>query len=201
MNRLALSAVLATSLLGSGCDSVDSEAEARIAYLGVDNIVSKALALGFAGFNAASSANIPPQSDNGDEEGTITASGQVDQGASDNKGMRLDIALADYDDGPVDDPETDEEEEYRMVYDTADGAPLDLDLSLKNIPNGTLSGTLAGKVLVTGDLEGELTLAITFSGTLEEGDGGEVVRTAGSTDVSGTATNGGGGVFEIDTTL
>ena len=48
----------------------------------------------------------------GEVRGTITITGQVDQGASDNKGMRLSVALVEYSDGPIDDPETEEEEEF-----------------------------------------------------------------------------------------
>ena len=54
--------------------------------------------LGFAGFNAASSANIPPQMTTGDVAGTLTVTGQVDQGASSNKNMRLVEALVGYQD-------------------------------------------------------------------------------------------------------
>ena len=52
------------ALLGAGCgddDEIDSDEEARRAYLGLDGSIEKSLALGFAGFNAASSANISPQ--------------------------------------------------------------------------------------------------------------------------------------------
>ena len=139
------------------CGDVGSEEDARIAYLGVDNVVTKALALGFAGFNAASSANIPAQSDDGDESGTIDVTGQVDQGASANKGMRLQVALADYSDGSIDDPQTEDSvEKIAIVYATADGAPLALDLQLRDIPTGTLTGTLAGTVTMSGDIEGDL---------------------------------------------
>ncbi len=52
----------------------------RRAYLGLGKSVGQSLQLGFAGFNAASSANIPTQSANGDVAGTLAISGQVDQG-------------------------------------------------------------------------------------------------------------------------
>jgi hypothetical protein len=203
MRRIGL--LLALFLLnGCACGTaVDSDAEARIAYLGVDGIVSRTLALGFAGFNAADSANIPAQTDDGDEEGTITIGGQVDQGASDNKGMRLDVALVEYLDGPIDDPETEEEEEFLIVYDTAEAEPLAVDLSLRNIPDGTLEGTLIGRVIMTGDLEGGLDLSLTFTGEIEEDEDnpGDTLRSPGTTTVIGTATNDGGGVFAIDTEI
>jgi hypothetical protein len=50
-----------------GCGGgVSSEEQAQRAYLGLDKSIGKALVLGFAGFNAASSANISPQSTSGD---------------------------------------------------------------------------------------------------------------------------------------
>lgn len=202
--RIAVVAVIALGSLlapSCACGDVGSEQDARIAYLGVDDVVTKALALGFAGFNAASSANIPPQSDTGKESGTIDVTGQVDQGSSDNKGMRLQVALAEYSDGAIDDPETEgAEEEIAIVYATADGAPLALAMQLRDIPTGTLSGTLAGTVTMQGDLEGDLELSISFSGTIEDDGGGGTQRVVGSTEVSGTATSA-KGAFDVDTEI
>lgn len=181
------------------CDGVGSEEEARIAYLGIDTVIVRALALGFDGFNAADSANIPAQSADGAESGTIGVTGQVDQGSSDNKGMRLDVALVEYSDGTIDDPATDDEEELAIVYATADGAPLEVDLSLRDIPTGTLEGTLEGTVLMEGDLAGELQVSLSFAGEIEEA-AGDTRRVEGSTDVTGTATSE-AGTFEIDTTI
>src|SRR5688572_6436470 len=82
-------AVLSMGSAGCSSDDVDSDEEARRAYLGLDESIAKALPLGFDGYNAASNANIPPQSTTGDAAGTLTVTGQVDKGASDNKGMRL----------------------------------------------------------------------------------------------------------------
>jgi aryl-alcohol dehydrogenase-like predicted oxidoreductase len=69
--------------------------------LGLDNAVEKSIKLGFDGFDSASSANISPQTANGDEHGTLTITGQVDQGASANKGMRLRVGMVAYNDGPL----------------------------------------------------------------------------------------------------
>src|SRR5690606_6879488 len=91
---------------------------ARRAYLGLDTSIEKALTLGLQGFNAASSANISPQSTDGDETGLITVTGQVDQGASANKGMRLFVQLEEYSDGPVVIVEEDTELSIDIVYDT-----------------------------------------------------------------------------------
>ena len=83
----------------AGCGGgVDSDAAARAAYLGLDDMVEEAMNLGFDGFNAATSANIPEQSAMGDESGTLVVTGQVDQGSSPNKEMRLRAALTDYQD-------------------------------------------------------------------------------------------------------
>jgi hypothetical protein len=191
---------VALAVGGCNCGQVASEDQARVAYLGVDKVVSKSLALGFAGFNAATSANIPAQSDTGDASGTIDVTGKVDQGSSDNKGMRLETALAGYSDGKLDDPTTDEKEEIDITYDTKDGAPLALDLSLRNIPDGTFDGTLAGTVAMTGDLEGDLDLDVAFDGTIHDAGGGVTERVAGSTHVTGTAKSANGS-FDIDETL
>lgn len=200
---IAMLVIAATAVLSSACGGqVASEQEARIAYLGVDQVVSKVLALGFAGFRAASSANIPTQSDDGDESGTIVVDGQVDQGSSDNKGMRLDVALDEYSDGTIDDPETDGDDEIAIVYATAEDAPLDVDLDLRDFPDGTLEGSLSGVVVMSGDLEGDLELSITLAGEIEEDpdSAGDTIRVVGSTEVTGTASNA-NGTFDIDTTI
>src|SRR5258708_4492138 len=64
--------------------AVQSEADARAAYLGLDPSIDRAIGLGFDGFNSASSANISPQTGKGALAGTLTVTGQVDQGASPN---------------------------------------------------------------------------------------------------------------------
>lgn len=187
---------------GCACGDVGSEEDARIAYLGVDQVVVKSLALGFAGFNAATNANIPARSEDGDESGSIDVTGQVDQGASDNKGMRLDVVLEGYSDGTIDDPETDDDDKIAITYSTADGDPLVVDLQLRDIPDGTLEGTLVGTVLMEGDLEGELALDVAFSGTIveDEDNPGETLREDGTTEVNGTAESQNGS-FDIDTTI
>ncbi|WAS91814.1 hypothetical protein [Nannocystis punicea] len=72
--------------------------------------MDRALKLGFDGFNAASSANIPEQSEPGEAAGLMVVNGKVDQGSSANKGMRLEVSLADYSDGLI-------EGVYDVVYD------------------------------------------------------------------------------------
>jgi hypothetical protein len=185
------------------CGGVASEEQARIAYLGMDTVITRTLALGFDGYNAADSANIPPQSADGDESGEIDVSGTIDQGASDNKGMRLEVALSEFSEGPIDDPKTDEEEEIAIVYDTAEGKPLVCEMKLRGIPDGTLEdGTFKGTVKMTGDLEGEVDIDVTFSGELEEDPDtvGGTRRKEGTTEVTGTATSD-AGEFDIDTTI
>src|SRR3569833_1676868 len=81
-------------------DSVDSNEQARRAYLGLDPSVEKSLNLGFAGFNAATSANIPVQMGSGAAPGTLVISGQVDQGSSANKEMHQNKNMTTYSDGP-----------------------------------------------------------------------------------------------------
>lgn len=186
--HLALFSVVLSLGLGLGCGSgVSSDEQARRAYLGLDASIDKAISLGFDGFNAASSANIPPQMTTGLTSGTLAVSGQVDQGASANKGMRLSEAMVNYsDDG-------------KLIYDTAASASPALTMQLKNIPNGTLDGTLAGAFAMTGELAGSVVLSITFSGTLQPGAGSKVERKPGSTHIVGTATSG-NGTYQVDVT-
>lgn len=176
----------------SGGGSVNSNEQARQAYLGLDESIDKAITLGFKGFNAAQSANIPTEQTTGDLSGTMTVTGQVDQGVSANKQMRLLETLTNYSDTDA-----------GIIYDTnsdagTDGAPANLDMSLQGIPTGTLSGSLDGTYGMSGALKGLVTLQVTFNGQLQQGDAG-VERKPGSTHITGTATSG-TGVYQIDIT-
>src|SRR5688500_20391968 len=111
----ALPIVLLGVCVGCSDVGVDSDEEARRAYLGLDKSIEKSLNLGFTGFNAATSANISPQAGTGDAAGSLTITGQVDQGSSDNKGMRLYVAMVDYEDGNID---IGEEEDINIGQDT-----------------------------------------------------------------------------------
>ena len=84
-------------------EDIDSDEAARRAYLGLDGSIGKSITLGFTAFNVSTSANIVPQMTTGTAPtvpGPSAITGQVDQGASANKGMRLYIAMVDYSDGP-----------------------------------------------------------------------------------------------------
>src|SRR4051812_25187494 len=117
MRNLVYASLLVLTVGCGGDDDVDSDEQARRAYLGLDDSIAKSITLGFQGFNAASSASIDPQTTAGTKAGTITVTGKVDQGSSANKGMRLDVGMVGYDDGDVvinDDGDT-----VHIVYDTA----------------------------------------------------------------------------------
>lgn len=191
-------ALLVASLLLSACtsDSIDSDEQARRAYLGLDPSIEKSITLGFAGFNDASSANIPTEMTAGDLTGTLAVAGQVDQGSSNNKGMRLALTLVAYSDGPFE-IDTDHHT-MNVTYDTA--TPPALDMQLKNIPTGTLDGTLAGTYQLSGDLGGDVVLMLTITGALADGGNGTVIRAPGSTTITGTATQG-DGVYNVNVTL
>lgn len=187
----ALVILLVTASVAAGCgNQVSSEESARAAYLGLDLAVEKAMILGFDGFNAATSANIDPQSTTGADSGTITVTGQVDQGASANKGMRLNVQLVEYSDAV-------DSEEIQITYETRDDALPALTLQLRNIPSGTLSGTLVGTFHMTGELAGTVTLNLSFSGNIEPDGAGGVRRVPGSTTVTGTATSS-YGTYAVD---
>jgi len=188
--RLLLGLTLMLPLACSDDDGVSSEEKARRAYYGLDKMIDKAMDLGFQGFNAASSANIPAQNGNGDLSGTITVDGKVDQGSSDNKNMTLNLTLVEYSDTTL--------VEQPLVYDTAPPLPI-LTLSLKKIPNGTLDGTLNGTFDMTGELEGVVALALTIAGQLEPdpADATKVRRKPGTVTVTGTASSP-YGTFAVD---
>lgn len=190
-------ALVGTSVATSGCsDGVNSDRQAEQAYLGLDRSIIKSLQLGFDGFNAAQSANIAPQQDPGDLSGTLTVQGQVDQGASDNKGMRLTVGMVDYSDGPV---TAGDKEPVDIAYRTEADLALQprLNLTLRNIPAGTLTGTLTGSFVMEGDLDGEVTLNLTLTGELESNGAGGTRRKEGQTSIVGSATSG-GDTFEVD---
>ena len=177
-------ALLTLSLALAACgDGVSDEESARRAYLGLESAIDKSINLGMAGYNSASSANIAPQATQGGLSGTLTVNGQVDQGTSPNKGMRLTTTFVDYSDDVT-------ELEEDITYDTPDAAALPaLVFSLRDIPNGTYSGTLMGKVKMSDGLEGDVTLALTFSGQIQESGAGtgDIQRVPGSTTITGTA--------------
>lgn len=194
--RHALVGALALVSLASCGNSVDSDEAAAAAYLGLDLAIAKSLQLGFDGFNAASSANIAEQTTTGDVMGTLAVNGQVDQGASANKGMRLTLTMVEYQDVP----ETDED--VLVVYETDPAAPPALTLMLRSIPDGTIDGTLVGDFLMEGDIGGVVTLNLTIAGEIEPDptDSARVRRVAGSIRVTGTATSG-YGTFTVDVTI
>jgi hypothetical protein len=198
MRRALIASLL---LVASACadddEGVSSDEEARRAYLGLDESIDKALNLGMQGFNMASSANIDPQSTAGDVSGTITVSGQVDQGASANKEMRLFVELVEYSDGPA---VRVEDDDIDIVYETDPASLPALDLSLRDIPDGTFTGTLLGTYHMHGDLEGDVTLDLMMDGEIEDDGSGGIVRTLGTTHVHGTATAG-DGIYEVDLTI
>ncbi|HUS30041.1 MAG TPA: hypothetical protein VMZ53_16155 [Kofleriaceae bacterium] len=200
--------LVASTAACGGDDEIDSDEQARRAYLCLDGSIQKSIDLGFAGFSAASSANIPEQTGAGDVAGTIKVNGQVDQGSSNNKGMRLNVGMVGYDDGPVEyNPDHDK---VHVVFDTATTVADQpyLSLQLKNIPSGTLDGTLTsnssmhGIYTLSGDIQGTLTLNLTIAGPIMAGSGNVItVRVPGMTTVTGTATNSDGGVYNISITI
>jgi hypothetical protein len=195
MKKLSLSVLSALVFAACG-GGVDSDEAAEAAYLGLDRMLGKSLALGFDGFNAASSANIPTQTTMGDITGTLTVSGQVDMGASDNKGMRLLLDVVAYRD------EIPPDTTIVITYATADCVPANLDLNLRGIPDATLTGTLVGTFYMEGDIDGDVDLNLTITGMTEADPdvADNIRRVAGSTTVTGTATSG-YGVYDVNVTL
>lgn len=194
--------ILTTTVVAAACgsDDIDSDEQARRAYLGIDPSIEKSLALGFAGFNSAQSANISPQMATGTGTGMLTITGQVDQGASANKGMRLYVGMVTYSDGKV--TINDKGDTITITYDTSTDMLMQpfLSLSLRNIPDGTFTGTLMGTYHMTGDLEGDATVNLMLSGQIQSNGSGGTVRKPGSTMVTGTATSG-DGTYNVNVTI
>jgi hypothetical protein len=194
------------ALAACSSDEVDSDEQARRAYLALDGSIIKSINLGFQGFNAATNANIDAQATTGTKAGNLTITGQVDQGVSTNKEMRLYVAMVAYDDGDV--AYNEDGDTVHVVFDTSTDMTMQpyLDLKLANIPNGTLTGSLTpntnmtGVYKLSGDLKGTLAINVTISGMLMAGNGTEVLRVPGSTTIMGTATNSDGGVYDINVT-
>ena len=180
----------------SACSSssVNSTEQAKQAYLGLDESIDKAITLGFKGYNDSTNANIPPETAPGDVSGTMTVTGQVDHGVSVNKVMNLQEQLTTYADTDA-----------GITYDTSadsgtDGALAALGMTLANVPNGTMNGSLDGTYGMTGALKGLVTLQVTFTSDLQPGAGDAgVERKPGTTHITGTATSG-SGVYQIDIT-
>src|SRR3974390_657966 len=189
MRSTPIIALGALTLLGAfaACGGgVSSTGDAQKAYMGLDPSVDKAISLGFAGFNSATSANIAPQADGG-SSGTMTVTGQVDQGASANKGMRLFDALSNYsDDGQI-------------KYTTDQAAPPALTINLRGIGSstGTLDGSLNGSFMMAGALTGQVSLALTFAGQIDTAADGGVSRSPSTTHITGTATSP-AGTYPVD---
>lgn len=185
----------------SGCGkSLNSDEKARLAYIGLDKSVQKSLTLGFAGFNAASSANIPAQSGTGDARGTLTITGQVDQGTSNNKNLRLKIGMDAYSDGKAQIPGDDQAVSLTYATSADTASQPDLTLQLKNMPDGTYAGTLVGAFTMSGDLEGDVTINLTLSGQIQDDGTGKVVRKAGTTTITGTAVSP-DGTYQVNVSL
>ena len=197
-------ALLLSLLLVAACsdEAIDSDEEARRAYLGLDASIEKSLNLGFAGFNAADSANIDPQAGTGDAAGALTITGQVDQGSSANKEMRLHVGMVAYSDGVLTVATDDGDVEVDLTYDTS-VTPTEqpyLHLSLRDVPDGTFTGELTGVYHLAGDIEGDVELSLTMTGEIMDAGGGVVARVPGTTTVTGTATSG-DGHYDVNVTL
>jgi hypothetical protein len=200
MRRLSFSlACAAVLLLACGEGEVSNEHNARQAYLGLDAAIDRAMQLGMAGYNAATSANIPDQTGEGDASGTMVVGGKVDAGVSANKEMELVVALDDYSDGALEDEDGGA---LHIVYQTDEDDLPALGLSLRNMPNGTFTGTFRGRFSMEGDLEGEVTLDLAVSGEIEEvpESDGDIRRKRGTITVTGTATSR-YGTSEVDVSL
>lgn len=185
--RLALVLVAAACGCSSG-EAPTVNTQAMEAYLGLDSSIEKALDLAFVGMNRAATANIAPETAAGDAKGKLVVMGQVDQGTSSAKTIRVDAIYNGYsDDGDT------------LYASDADSPPL-LALELNGLPYGTLSGTFLGQFTMSGLFVGPLTVELTFDGQLQpSGNLGAVARVMYSTHLHGTAVSD-YGTYAVDFT-
>lgn len=185
--RLALFLVAAACGCGSG-DAPTVNTQAMEAYLGLDSSLDKALNLAFAGMNSAATANIAPETVAGDVKGKLVVMGQVDQGTSSSKTIRVDTLYNGYsDDGDT-------------FYATDAAAPPLLALELTRVPYGTLSGSFLGVFTMSGLLVGPLTVELALDGQLQPaGNAGGIARVMYSTHIHGTAVSD-YGTYAVDFT-
>ena len=191
--------VLPLALVCAACSGVDSDEKAHRAYLALDQSIVRTLNLGFQGFNMATATTIAPQTAEGNHGGTLTVDGAIETSGS-NKTLRLNVAMVGYDDGDV---LINDNDTVHVEFDTATDATMlpHLDLMLAtNTFTGTLdaNASMTGLYQMRGDLSGTLELDVMISGYTMIGNGTE--RVPGTTQIVGTATNGDGGVFDINVT-
>src|SRR5947209_8725218 len=136
-----LSSVLLFAACGNN-DSVNSNEQARRAYLGLDKSISKSLTLGFTGYAAASSANIPTETTTGDAAGMLTITGKVDQGNPNQASMTLDVGMTGYSDGDV--VVNDKGDKIQVTYATSTDTTMQpvLGLKLNASAGNSITGTL-----------------------------------------------------------
>jgi hypothetical protein len=198
-SQIAFMAVILSAGCGDGNgNAVNSNDQARRAYLGLDKSISKSLALGFMGYNAATNANIPTESAAGDASGTLTVTGHVDQGNPNQVSMGLSVAMTMYSDGKI--AFDDMGDTINLTYATSAAALPSLSLKLNASAGNTLTGSLTGDYTMSGDLQGNVTLNLQIDGKFS-GTAPNVMRVAGSTKVTGTAVNSSGGTYTVNTTI
>ncbi len=189
----------AIAACSSDSTSVDSTTQARRAYLGLDQSISKSLQLAFQGYDAATNANIPAQMTAGAKTGMLVIGGKVDSGTCSQLSMSLDVGMTNYSDGPFKDGSTTLNVTYATSTDTT-MQPV-LGIKLNGSAGNTISATLVGDYTMTGDLKGTVTLDLMINGTYSGTCPNAVMRVAGSTTVTGTAVNSSGGMYTVNVTI
>lgn len=198
MRNIAWILLLALAACGSD-NSVDSNTQAKRAYLGLDKSISKSLQLAFAGYDAATNANIPTQMANGDKTGMLVIGGKVDSGNCSQLSMGLDVGMTNYSDGAFMDGNT----TLNVTYATSTDVTMQplLSIKLNGSSGNAINATLMGDYTMTGDIKGTVTLDLTITGTFSGTCPSAVMRVPGSTTVSGTAVNSSGGMYSVNVTI
>ena len=187
------------SLLAA-CSGESADEAARRTFLALDQSLAKTLNLAFQGYNVATTSSVAPQTTDGNHGGTLTIQGTVDKSSA-TKTMQLTVLMVGYNDGDV--LYNDSGDTVHVVFDTLPDATPTLDLMLGVTSfNGTLTpnANMTGVYQLRGDHTGTLTIDVSIAGYVMAGNGNEVLRAPGTTQITGTATNSDGGVFDINVT-
>jgi hypothetical protein len=154
--------------LGCGNDLNDQE-KVQAVFDNFQPTIAKIIEAGIAAkSSSAQGANISPVVRNGDKQGTFTVGGKVAQSSGLNQNLDLWVQL----DGPY----SDTGEIFYATDNTSDATKLQFDVQIQNQPTDNfMSGTLAGGLTVSGDVDGSATLNLRFATDLADDDNAPTV--------------------------
>jgi len=164
-----LATVFSVSLLvGCGNDVTKEESVQQI-FDGFQPTITKIIETGLEAKDASTSgANITPVTTSGVEQGTMTIGGSIAQSGSQNQNFNLWVQL--------DDDYSDTEGLAFNTDNTDDTTKLQFGLQIQSQPaDNLMTGTLAGALEVSGDVDGTAIFDLRFTTDLDDDDANPVV--------------------------